>query len=41
LSHPQSRYFVVGKIDEEQLLDYARRRNKSPEEMRKWLSANL
>jgi 5-methyltetrahydrofolate--homocysteine methyltransferase len=41
LSHPQSKYFVVGKIDEEQLLDYARRRNKSPEEMRKWLSANL
>ncbi|OQB31184.1 MAG: Methionine synthase [Bacteroidetes bacterium ADurb.Bin174] len=40
-SHPQSKYFVVGKIDEEQLLDYARRRNKSPEEMRKWLSANL
>ena len=40
-AHPQSKYFVVGKIDEEQLLDYARRRNKSPEEMRKWLSSNL
>ncbi|MDD4427843.1 MAG: vitamin B12 dependent-methionine synthase activation domain-containing protein [Paludibacter sp.] len=40
-AHPQSKYFMIGKIDEQQLTDYARRRNKSPEEMRKWLVANL
>ncbi|OJV44865.1 MAG: hypothetical protein BGO29_08070 [Bacteroidales bacterium 36-12] len=40
-AHPQSRYFMVGKIDEEQFLDYAKRRNKSPEVLRKWLASNL
>lgn len=41
LAHPQARYFGVGKIGEDQLEDYARRRGKTPEEMRKFLSANL
>ena len=40
-AHPASRYFAVGKITEEQLNDYAARRGKTPEEMRKYLSANL
>lgn len=40
-AHPASRYFSVGKIDEEQLLDYARRRGVSPDEIRKYLTANL
>lgn len=40
-SHPASRYFSVGKIGEDQLLDYARRRNLPAEEIRKFLSANL
>jgi len=40
-NHPKSKYFMIGKIDEQQLADYARRRNKSPGEMRKWLAANL
>lgn len=40
-AHPQSNYFGIGKIDEEQLTDYARRRGRSPEELRKWLAANL
>lgn len=40
-SHPASRYFAVGKIDEEQLADYARRRNFPIETMRKYLTANL
>jgi 5-methyltetrahydrofolate--homocysteine methyltransferase len=39
--HPKSKYFNVGKIDEAQFLDYARRCNKSPEVLRKWLAANL
>ena len=34
-SHPQSRYFAVGKIGEDQLEDYACRRGKPIEEMRK------
>lgn len=40
-AHPASRYFAVGKIDEEQLADYARRRNRPVEEIRKYLTANL
>lgn len=40
-SHPKSKYFMVGKIDEVQLTDYANRRGKSVEQMRKWLIANL
>ncbi|MDR2854090.1 MAG: 5-methyltetrahydrofolate--homocysteine methyltransferase [Prevotellaceae bacterium] len=38
---PQSKYFLVGKIDELQLADYAARRKKPLAEMRKWLAANL
>ena len=40
-AHPASEYFSVGKIGEDQLEDYARRRGKSMEEMRKFLAANL
>ncbi|MDR1763899.1 MAG: methionine synthase [Dysgonamonadaceae bacterium] len=36
-SHPESKYFYIGKIDGEQLADYAKRRNISIEEARKWL----
>lgn len=39
--HPKSKYFMIGKIDEEQLRDYAKRRNQTEKEMRKWLAANL
>lgn len=39
--HPKSKYFNIGKIDEAQFLDYARRCGKSPEILRKWLAANL
>ena len=41
LAHPASRYFSIGKIDEQQLNDYAIRRGISPDEMRKFLGANL
>jgi len=34
-AHPVSEYFSVGKIGEDQLEDYARRRRRSIEEMRK------
>ena len=40
-AHPASRYFSIGKIDEQQLNDYAIRRGISPDEMRKFLGANL
>ncbi|GAB5409149.1 MAG: hypothetical protein BalsKO_15140 [Balneolaceae bacterium] len=40
-SHPQSRYFGVGKINKNQVEDYAKRKGKSIEEIEKWLSPNL
>lgn len=40
-AHPASRYFAVGRIDEEQLADYALRRGLPTEEMRRYLSANM
>lgn len=40
-AHPACRYFSVGKIDEEQLKDYAKRRGLSTDEMRKYLGSNL
>lgn len=41
LAHPASRYFAVGKIGEDQLEDYARRRGMPVSDMRKFLAANL
>lgn len=41
LAHPASRYFSIGRIDEGQLKDYARRRGLPMEEMRRFLAANL
>ena len=40
-AHPASEYFSVGKIGDDQLNDYTKRRGKSIEEMRKFLAANL
>ena len=40
-AHPKSLYFQVGKITEEQVHDYAKRKNKSKEEVEKWLSPIL
>ena len=40
-SHPQARYFNLGKIGEDQLQDYARRRGLPIEVMRKFLASNL
>ena len=41
MSHPQAHYFSLGKIGEDQLLDYARRRGLPVEVCRKFLAANL
>lgn len=40
-AHPKSKYFMIGKIDDQQLEDYANRRSRNKEEMKKWLAANL
>jgi 5-methyltetrahydrofolate--homocysteine methyltransferase len=40
-SHPDSRYFSVGKIDRDQLLSYAERKGMSVVEAEKWLMPNL
>ncbi|HEY9186275.1 MAG TPA: methionine synthase [Ignavibacteria bacterium] len=41
ISHPKSSYFNVEKISEDQLIDYARRKDISKYEAEKWLSQNL
>ncbi|HSJ69909.1 MAG TPA: methionine synthase [Anditalea sp.] len=39
--HPESKYFGLGKIGEDQVEDYARRKGVSKEQAEKWLSPNL
>jgi len=41
LSHPQSTYFSVGKIGEDQLQDMAQRRGVDAEELARLLAPNL
>lgn len=40
-SHPESKYFAVGKIQKDQVEDYAKRKNESIDYVEKWLSPNL
>ena len=40
-SHPQARYFNLGRIGRDQAESYAKRRGMSIEEVEKWLSPNL
>jgi 5-methyltetrahydrofolate--homocysteine methyltransferase len=40
-SHPESKYFSVGKIGKDQVLDYHRRKGMSIEEIERWLSPIL
>ncbi len=40
-AHPGSRYFAVGKIDQDQVEDYAKRKGMSAEEVEKWLRPYL
>lgn len=39
--HPESRYFAVGKLDRDQVADYAGRKRMSVDELERWLSPNL
>ncbi len=40
-SHPSSRYFGLGKINRDQVQDYAKRKGMSIDEVQRWLSPNL
>ena len=40
LAHPQARYFDVGKVGNDQLLDYARRRHLPVEKLRRFVNAH-
>ena len=40
-SHPESKYFNVGKLSKDQILDYHRRKGMSVAEVEKWLGVNL
>jgi 5-methyltetrahydrofolate--homocysteine methyltransferase len=40
-AHPQARYFAIGKIDRDQVEDYARRKGMEPALIERWLAPNL
>ncbi len=40
-SHPQSQYFVVGRIAQDQVADYAKRKGWTLKEAERWLGPNL
>jgi 5-methyltetrahydrofolate--homocysteine methyltransferase len=40
-AHPQSRYFSLGKIGRDQVVDYAERKGMSVAEVERWLGQNL
>jgi 5-methyltetrahydrofolate--homocysteine methyltransferase len=40
-SHPEAKYFTVGKIGKDQVLDYHRRKGMSVKEIERWLSPIL
>ncbi len=40
-SHPEAQYFNVGKIDKDQLADYAQRKGMSEADAERWLAAHL
>jgi len=40
-SHPAAKYFAVGKINKDQVMDYARRKGMALAEAERWLAPNL
>jgi len=40
-AHPEAHYFSLGKIDRDQVADYAERKGMSVEEVERWLGPNL
>jgi 5-methyltetrahydrofolate--homocysteine methyltransferase len=41
LAHPAAKYFVLGKIERDQVEDYARRKGMDVREVERWLAPNL
>lgn len=41
MQYPDSKYFNLGKIGQDQLEDYSKRKGKTVDEMKRWLSPNL
>jgi 5-methyltetrahydrofolate--homocysteine methyltransferase len=39
--HPQAKYFTVGRIGEDQIVSYARRKGQSVEAIERWLTSSL
>jgi 5-methyltetrahydrofolate--homocysteine methyltransferase len=40
-SHPESKYFGLGKIEKDQVADYARRKGMTVADIEKWMAPNL
>lgn len=40
-SHPESKYFGLGKVYEDQITDYAKRKGMDKKEVERWLAPNL
>jgi len=40
-AHPQARYFSVGRLGEDQIASYAKRKGESIEQVERWLTTNL
>ena len=40
-AHPQARYFTVGRLGDDQIASYARRKGQSIEEVERWLGSTL
>ena len=40
-AHPEAIYFAVGKIERDQVSDYARRKQMDVKTVERWLSPNL
>ena len=40
-AHPQARYFTVGRVGEDQIVSYARRKGSSIGDTERWLTSSL
>ncbi|HMW01665.1 MAG TPA: vitamin B12 dependent-methionine synthase activation domain-containing protein, partial [Acidobacteriota bacterium] len=40
-AHPEAKYFAVGRLERDQVLDYSRRKGIPLAEAERWLSPNL
>jgi 5-methyltetrahydrofolate--homocysteine methyltransferase len=41
LAHPKARYFAVGRLGEDQIADYARRKGMTVSDVERWLGSSL